>query len=235
MQLPALLKQELWFPNPLNAVDQGPCKGLLAIGGDLSVPRLRLAYRSGVFPWTARPITWWSPDPRGILHLGNFHVPRSVLKLLRKNTFRFTLDQAFRDVIAGCAETDHSRPNTWIAPSFVEAYCNLHEAGYAHSMECWKDDVLAGGIYGVTEGGLFAGESMFHRIPNASKAALATLLNHLRQQGFALFDLQMVTAVTQQFGAVEITRADYLERLRHALTLAPRFVSTSGICISNTR
>ncbi len=207
----------LWFPDPREANDDG----LVAIGGDLGVERLLLAYRSGIFPWSCDPITWWSPDPRAIFEFDEFRISRSFAKTLRREPFDITLNKAFVEVMEGCAtaRTD----GNWIGPEFIEAYTALHEAGHAHSIECWRDDELAGGVYGVSVGGLFAGESMFHRVSEASKVALHYLVEHLRQQGFALFDIQMVTPITSQLGARHISRDEYLERLQNAVELECAF------------
>jgi len=201
------------FPDP-NLAD---ADGLVAIGGDLSVERLLAAYRSGLFPWTANPVTWWSPDPRGIIELDHFHVSRSLAKVIRQGAFTVTRDQAFGEVIKRCAAPSLARGSTWITEKFIAAYTELHRQGHAHSVECWLDGKLAGGIYGVAAGGLFAGESMFHRADNASKVALFHLVQHLRERGFVLFDLQMVTPATKPLGAVEISRAEYLKRLAVAV------------------
>jgi leucyl/phenylalanyl-tRNA---protein transferase len=218
--LPSLLGKRLWFPDPRNALG-GENHGLVAVGGDFSVPRLLLAYRSGIFPWTANPMTWWSPDPRGIFELNRFHVSRSLARVLRQGVFRVTFDQAFRRVIEECA--GQPRSGHWITPEFIEAYSRLHQEGYAHSLECWLEGELAGGIYGVALGGFFAGESMFHRASNASKVALYHLVEHLRARSFVLFDIQMVTPITTQLGAVLITREEYLQRLARAIDLPVRF------------
>lgn len=203
------------FPSP-NLADG---VGLVAIGGDLSVERLLSAYRSGLFPWTANPVTWWSPDPRGILELEQFHVSHSLAKVIRQDVFTVTRDQAFGEVIKNCAVAAPGRGGTsWITGEFIAAYTQLHRAGHAHSVECWQDGNLAGGIYGVAVGGLFAGESMFHQVNNASKVALYHLVQHLRANGFVLFDLQMVTPATKPLGAVEISRTEYLQRLAAAVT-----------------
>ncbi|HWH69959.1 MAG TPA: leucyl/phenylalanyl-tRNA--protein transferase [Candidatus Sulfotelmatobacter sp.] len=209
----ALLTQRLRFPDPR----WGDAEGLVALGGDLSVERLLLAYRSGIFPWTVDPLTWWSPDPRGIFELDGFHASRSLLRVLRKETFTVTRDRAFRQVIEACAAPAPGRRSTWISPEFIEAYTQLHAAGHAHSLECWQGETLAGGIYGVAIGGFFAGESMFHRVSNASKLALFHLIEHLRRQGFLLFDLQMLTPITEQLGGITIPRAEYLQRLAQAI------------------
>ena len=211
----ALLGQRLWFPDPRSA----GADGLVAVGGDLSVPRLLLAYRSGIFPWTVNPITWWSPHPRAIFELESFHVPRSLARVLRHRVFNVTLDRAFRKVMEGCAAPAPGRRSTWITPEFVAAYTRLHQQGHAHSVECWQQNKLVGGIYGVAIGGFFAGESMFHRVSNASKVALYHLVQHLRQRGFALFDIQMITPATRLLGAVETPRHQYLRRLRSAIEM----------------
>lgn len=215
----AVLNRTLRFPDPRLA----NAKGLVAIGGDLSVERLLLAYRSGVFPWTVSPISWWSPDPRAILELDQLHVSESLRKILRKGIFQITIDRAFQQVIEHCAARAPGRSETWITPEFIEAYAQLHERGFAHSLECWQGDELAGGIYGVALGGFFAGESMFHRAANASKVALWHLVEHLRQRRFALFDIQMLTPVTKQMGGITIPRHEYLERLEKAIELPCEF------------
>jgi leucyl/phenylalanyl-tRNA---protein transferase len=208
MQIPA--NETTAFPDPQLA----DAIGLVAVGGDLSVERLLAAYRSGIFPWTVKPVSWWSPDPRGIFELDAIHISKSLAKIIRQEFFQVTRDRAFGEVIAACAAM---RDDTWISPEFISAYTRLHEAGHAHSVECWRDGQLAGGIYGVAVGGLFAGESMFHRVSNASKVALAHLAAHLRERNFALFDIQMLTPITRQLGAIAIPRAEYLQRLKTAV------------------
>jgi leucyl/phenylalanyl-tRNA---protein transferase len=212
--MPVMLGQANVFPDP----NLANAEGLVAVGGDLSVERLLAAYRQGIFPWTARPFTWWSPDPRGILELDQFHVPRSLDRVIRRGTFTVTRNQAFAEVIKNCAAAGPGRFGVWITAEFIEAYGRLHRQGHAHSVECWQEDELAGGIYGVAVGGLFAGESMFHRADNASKVALYHLIQHLRERGFGLFDIQMVTRATQLLGAVEVSRREYLRRLAVAVT-----------------
>ena len=218
--IPVLLTERLWFPDPRLALN-GEHNGLLAFGGDLSVERLRLAYRSGIFPWTVNPITWWSPDPRGVFDLNEFHISRSLARTLRQTPFEITRDRDFRGVISACAQ--QRRRGNWISVEFTEAYTRLHEAGHAHSVECWQGGVLAGGVYGVAVGGLFAGESMFHRVSDASKVALHHLIGYLRERGFTLFDTQMVTPVTKALGAKEISREEYLQRLASAVRQTCRF------------
>jgi len=207
------LNDRLSFPNPRRA----DAEGLVAVGGDLSPERLLLAYRSGIFPWSANPLTWWSPHPRGIFELDRFHTPRSLERTIRRGVFRVTRDEAFEQVMEGCAAPAPGRVETWISPEFLEAYGALHRQGHAHSVECWQDGRLAGGIYGVAVGGLFAGESMFHRASDASKVALYHLWRHLREKGFLLFDVQMLTPITARLGAVNIPRQAYLRRLADAV------------------
>ncbi len=211
--LPVLLDERPEFPDPRLA----DAEGWVALGGDLSVVRLVKAYRHGIFPWSVNPITWWSPDPRGVMDLDALHISRSLDRLLRSGSFSVTLDRDFRGVMAACAEPAPGRRSTWISPQFIDAYTDLHHAGHAHSLEVWKGKDLVGGIYGVAQGGLFAGESMFHRVSNASKVALARLVGHLRARGFVLFDVQMLTPVTRQMGGIAISRAEYLRRLALAL------------------
>jgi leucyl/phenylalanyl-tRNA---protein transferase len=215
----AVLNQGLNFPDPQLA---NP-KGLVAIGGDLSVDRLLTAYRAGIFPWTISPISWWSPDPRAILELDKLHVGESLRKILHKGVFEVTIDRAFGRVIEGCAARAPGRPETWITQEFIDAYSRLHQRGYAHSLECWREGELAGGIYGVAIGGFFAGESMFHRASNASKVALYHLVEHLRKRNFRLLDIQMLTPVTKRMGGETIPREEYLRRLKTALEAACNF------------
>jgi leucyl/phenylalanyl-tRNA--protein transferase len=200
-----------WFPDPRGL----PAEGLVAIGGAMTTPRLLAAYRSGIFPWTARPVTWWSPDPRAVLELDALHISRSLAKVLRRQTFQITVDGDFRAVMEGCAEGRGE--GTWITSEFLEAYTRLHRHGHAHSLECRLQGRLVGGIYGVAIGGFFAAESMFHRVSNASKAALCHLVERLRQRGFALLDIQVLTPITHQMGGAEIPRHVYLDRLARAV------------------
>ena len=208
MARPALLSETLWFP-PATSADR---HGLVAVGGDLSVERLLLAYRSGLFPWTTAPLGWWSPERRGVFDLAAFHVPRSLQRTLRRGFFGVTFNRSFREVIAACAAQLRGE-STWITPEIIAAYERLHRAGHAHSVEVWQESRLVGGVYGVAVGGLFAGESMFHTESDASKVAVFHLVQRLRERAFALFDTQMVTPATAALGAVEIYRAEYLRRL----------------------
>jgi leucyl/phenylalanyl-tRNA--protein transferase len=217
-----LLDSRLRFPDPRLADEEG----LVAIGGDLSVERLLLAYRSGIFPWTIDPITWWSPDPRGIIELDGFHLSRSLSRVIQKGGFEVTMNRAFKAVMEGCAEPARGRRTTWISPDFIGAYTQMHERGHAHSLECWQNARLVGGIYGVSVGGFFAGESMFHRVSNASKIALYHLVGHLRRRKFMLFDVQMLTPITQQLGGTNIRREVYLKRLAAAVAEPCLFAAT---------
>jgi leucyl/phenylalanyl-tRNA--protein transferase len=215
--VPALLDKRLWFPDPELAADSGSWNGLVAIGGDLSVPRLLLAYRSGIFPWTINPITWWSPHPRAILEPDALHISRSLARVVRKGVFQITRDKAFAAVMESCAAPVPGREETWISREFILAYTELHRRGHAHSLECWQGGQLVGGIYGVSIGAFFAGESMFHRASNASKVALVHLSRHLRERGFTLFDVQIATPITATLGAMNIPRAEYLKRVHEAV------------------
>ena len=213
------LPRELWFPPVDEAED-----GLLAVGGDLTPGRLLLAYRSGIFPWYSRgePILWWSPDPRAILLPGEFHCARSLARELKRGSFQVTMDTAFPEVIALCAKAKRKRERgTWIVPAMQKAYTHMHELGHAHSVECWQEGQLAGGLYGVCLGGVFFGESMFSNVPNASKAALAALVARCGAMGIDLIDSQVANDHMLSLGAREIPRAEYIARLR-ALVDAPR-------------
>ncbi|MEW6713309.1 MAG: leucyl/phenylalanyl-tRNA--protein transferase, partial [Candidatus Riflebacteria bacterium] len=201
------------FPNP----ELADSDGLLAIGGNLEPETLVAAYTSGVFPWTVRPITWWSPNPRAVFNIESFRLSSRMERMYRSGRFEFSIDQDFSAVINGCAKSTPGRESTWISPQFIAAYERLHELGIAHSCEVWKDDRLAGGVYGVAIGGFFAGESMFYEVSNASNLCLRFLMSQLAQSGFALFDSQVITPHTRKLGAVEISRPEYLERLKAAL------------------
>ncbi|HEY7000962.1 MAG TPA: leucyl/phenylalanyl-tRNA--protein transferase [Candidatus Udaeobacter sp.] len=185
-------------------------------------PELLLqGYRLGVFPMAMEDdsIQWFSPDPRAILPLEDFHVPHALRRLLRKELFETTIDTAFSKVIKACAE----REDTWINHEIIESYTLLFELGHAHSVEAWSGGRLAGGLYGVAVGGVFFGESMFHRVTDASKIALVALVEHLRAQKFALLDTQWLTPHLQQFGGIEISRNNYLRLLRRAVEVPRKF------------
>jgi len=192
--------------------------GLVAVGGDLKPETLIRAYSAGVFPWSSDPsVTWWSPDPRAIFDLDAFRTHRSLRKTIRRHGWRFTTDQDFEGVMRACAAPTPDRPQTWISEDFVRSYCELHRRGLAHSLEVWEGDQMVGGLYGVTLGGFFGGESMFRTRTDASKAAVGFLVEHLRARGFALLDAQVPTPHLESMGAIKIPRADYLRRLRVAL------------------
>jgi leucyl/phenylalanyl-tRNA--protein transferase len=197
--------------------------GLVRIGGDLQPATLVDAYSSGIFPWFDDdwPICWWSPDPRAIFELDEFRVSRRLARTIRSGKFRITIDQAFGDVMRGCADRAEG---SWVTSSMIAAYERLHRLGIAHSVEAWHGDRLGGGLYGVALGGFFAGESMFTRVTDGSKAALAFTVDHLKKRGYELFDTQFVTEHTKRMGAVEIPRRDYLKRLQHALNVTTTFV-----------
>ena len=210
------LSEDLVFPSPHLASKEG----LLAVGGDLTRNRLLLAYSLGIFPWYSEgePILWWSPDPRLVLYPHELKVSRSLDKVINKDRFKVTVDCAFERVIKDCARVRlENREGTWIVDEMVKAYCSLHESGFAHSIEAWAGDRLAGGLYGVSLGKCFFGESMFTRISNASKVAFVVLVNHLKSQGFAMIDCQITTGHLTRFGAREISRARYLDELDQAL------------------
>ncbi|RPJ74844.1 MAG: leucyl/phenylalanyl-tRNA--protein transferase [Desulfobacteraceae bacterium] len=216
-----MLSEEVAFPPPHLSTPEG----LLAVGGDLSEERLLLAYRMGIFPWYSEgePILWWSPDPRLVLYPAEFHLSRSLGRTLRKNVFEITMDRAFPEVIGACAGLRAERgEGTWIGPEMVAAYCRLHRAGFAHSVEVWAEGDLAGGLYGLSLGAGFFGESMFSRRKDASKAALAALVAHVQPLGLHFIDCQVTTGHLMRLGAREIPRRQYLRELKQALT-APTF------------
>jgi leucyl/phenylalanyl-tRNA--protein transferase len=196
--------------------------GLLAAGADLSVDRLLDAYRHGIFPWFGEedPLLWWSPDPRMVLLVDELHVSRSLRRVIRSHRYALTFDKAFRDVMSGCAGMRDGREGTWITSAMLEAYTRLATLGFAHSVEAWRGDELAGGLYGVAIGRMFYGESMFSRHTDASKVALAHLVRQLERWGFEMIDCQMSTAHLASLGAREIPRAEFLSRLE-GLTRKP--------------
>jgi len=200
------------LPHPSDADEHG----VAGVGADLEPGTLLAAYRAGLFPMrlgTGGPVAWWSPDPRGILPLDGLRMSRSLRRSCRR--FEVRVDTAFEGVVRGCA--DPARPHGWIDRSFVEAYGELHRLGWAHSVETWLGDELVGGVYGVAIGGLFAGESMFHRVTDAGKAALVALVELLRGGGARLLDVQWSTPHLEALGVVEVTRERYLELLAEAI------------------
>jgi len=208
-RLPSLVS----FPDPGRARKDG----LLAVGGDMLPGTLIRAYARGIFPWSSDPITWWSPDPRAVFDIESFELPERSQRYMRSGKFRITFDKAFQKVMEACAESLPGREDSWISRDFVVSYTRLYHMGFAHSVEVWVNDTLAGGLYGVALGGLFAGESMFHAVSNASTVALGAVMERLKQRGFLLFDTQVITSHTARLGAFEIPRTEYLLRLRGAL------------------
>lgn len=210
------LSERLSFPPPHLAIKEG----LLAVGGDLSIDRLLLAYRSGIFPWYSEgePILWWSPDPRLVLYPSELRVSRSLRRLIKRNVFHITFDQDFEAVITGCAEAKRSYgEGTWITDEMKSAYIALHNAGWAHSVEAWQDDRIVGGLYGVAIGRVFFGESMFSCVSNASKVAFVTLVEQLKRLNFTLIDCQVKTDHLMRFGAREIPRKAFIAAIEAAL------------------
>lgn len=194
--------------------------GLLAVGGDLSPERLLLAYRMGIFPWysDSTPILWWSPDPRLVLFPGELHVSKSLQRILKKQVYRVTFDRSFRSVMEQCGSVRRKAgEGTWIVPEMLEAYCHLHDLGFAHSVECWEEETLVGGLYGVELGRIFFGESMFSLRPDASKVAFVHLVDRLRARGCVLIDCQVTTEHLKRFGARDIPRDLFLMYLERGL------------------
>jgi leucyl/phenylalanyl-tRNA--protein transferase len=203
--------------------------GLVAVGGSLHPDTLLTAYRSGIFPWSSDPaLTWWSPDPRAIFDLTSYQPHRSVARTARRRAWQFAIDRDFVGVMRQCAEPTPDRPATWITDDFLTSYTELHRRGYAHSVEVYEGDELVGGLYGVTIGGFFGGESMFHKRTDASKAAIAHLVERLREGGFTLLDAQVPTAHLERLGAITIPRAEYLVRLRAALQVPATLSGPQG-------
>lgn len=209
------------FPSP-ELAEKEP-DGLLAVGGDLTVTRLKLAYQQGIFPWfnADQPILWWSPDPRSVLFTDELHVSRSLRKCLRKGRFRLSCNLAFVKVMRGCAMTRADGTGTWLIPDMRKAYDALHQQGFAHSIEVWFDDELVGGLYGVALGTMFFGESMFSLATNASKVALVYLVESLAARGVALIDSQVETTHLRSMGARLIARADFLKFVERDIARPP--------------
>ncbi len=202
-------------------------EGLVGFGGKLSPDWLLDAYRHGIFPWPitdfAAPLAWWSPDPRAVIEFDCFHVSRRLRRTSRGSGFEVTRDVDFAGVIRGCAMSPGRLNQTWLTPEMIDAYVRLHELGYAHSVEVWCGQELAGGVYGVALGGLFSAESKFYRVRDASKVALVHLVEHLRTRGYTLVDIQQLTPHTARFGAMTIPRVEYLHRLALAIDLPVAF------------
>ena len=196
--------------------------GLLAVGGDLSTERLLAAYQQGIFPWYSegQPVLWWSPDPRMVLFPAEVKVSRSLAKTLRQNKFTISVDRAFENVIIECSqprmEKGRLQTETWLLDEMIDAYIQLHKEGYAHSIECWQNDKLVGGLYGVAIGNVFFGESMFSRVSNASKVAFVELARRLEQENYQLIDCQIYTQHLHSLGARLIPRSEFIELLAAA-------------------
>lgn len=206
------LSQALFFP-PVNQANR---EGILAIGGDLSPERLLLAYQSGIFPWfnPEEPIIWWSPDPRMVLFPDDLIVSKSMRKVLNQNIFTVTFNQNFLAIITSCQNIQRNgQIGTWISDEMINAYCELHELGYAKSVEVWQNEALVGGLYGVDLGNVFCGESMFSKVSNASKVAFIALTNQLKEQNYHLIDCQVYNTHLESLGCKEITRADFMNIL----------------------
>ena len=205
------LDKKIIFP----PVDLAEPDGLLAMGGDLSTERLLLAYRSGIFPWyEGDTILWWCPNPRFILFPSELKISKSIKSLLNRNEFTFTTNKAFTRIIHYCKETKRTgQDGTWISDEVVKAYTKLHELGYAHSAEVWKNDELAGGLYGIKLGNVFFGESMFSKQNNASRYAFIKYVQHLKEEGIELIDCQIYTEYLESLGAKMIDRKDFIHRL----------------------
>ncbi len=207
------MKASIQFPD----IHQTYEDGLLAVGGTLDVATLFEAYKRGIFPWpqVGYPMLWFSPEKRGVIDFSDLHIPRSLEKLQKKKEYVFTINQNFEQVIEACqTQPRKNQHGTWIVPELKTAYLKFHQAGYAHSVECWKGSTLVGGIYGVFVEGVFSGESMFHLLPNVSKLAFLYLMQHLQNRGLDWMDIQMVTPVTENLGGKYILREEFLKRVQ---------------------
>ncbi|GAB6146448.1 leucyl/phenylalanyl-tRNA--protein transferase [Desulfocicer niacini] len=214
------LSEALVFPPPHLAREDG----LLCVGGDLSPQRLILAYQNGIFPWFSHgePLLWWSPDPRMVLFPRNINISRSLKKCIRKGQFTITMDTCFREVITACADSRTRKgEETWLVDGMIPAYIHLHEMGLAHSVETWQNKVLVGGLYGISLGRTFFGESMFSFVSNSSKVALAALCHHLTALKFDLIDCQVATTHLASMGAVDIPRSLFIQKLTRSLNKKP--------------
>lgn len=210
------MTQSYAFPDPHQTDEHG----VVAVGGPFDGKRLLEAYRQGIFPWNGDPVRWYCPEPRSIFW--QVRLPRRLGRMVRRGSFRVTFDEAFAQVVAACA-AHHRAAGEWITPAFEHSYGELHEMGHAHSVEVWQGDRLVGGLYGVQVGGVFSGESMFHRVPEASKVAFAALAHHLYASGVVLFDSQVINEHTHALGAVLVHREDFLQLLRFARDAPARY------------
>ena len=210
-----VLSKEFFFP----PVEDASLEGIVAVGGDLSVERLNLAYKSGIFPWfnEDEPILWWSPPERMVVVPSIYKVSKSIRNLLNQNKFKVTFNQNFRDVILGCKQIDRpGQDGTWLSDDFVESYTKLHVMGIAKSVEVWQNDELVGGLYGVDLGHIFCGESMFSKVPNASKIGFVTLINYLKENNYKLLDCQVHNDHLEKLGAFEVSRDVFMRVLNSA-------------------
>ncbi len=214
-------RRRFWLDEdtPFPPVEYADAHGLLAIGGSLSRDRLLDAYRRGIFPWPAEedaPLLWFSPDPRCVLYPAELRVSRSLRQRIRSGRFEVRFDSAFGDVIRACAKAPRDEAGTWITETMVDAYIDLHAEGHAHSVECWRDDQLVGGLYGIASDGVFCGESMFHRETDASKVAFVALVEHAAACGFRFVDCQLETEHLLRLGARNLRRAHFVTELAAA-------------------
>lgn len=207
------LTKELFFP-PVSEADE---EGILAIGGDLSSERLKLAYKSGIFPWfnDGEPILWWSPDPRMVLFFDELVISKSMRNILNRNMFKVTFNKNFKEVISNCQQIKRDGQNgTWISDEMIDAYCKLNEEGIAKSVEVWQDDALVGGLYGMDLGNIFCGESMFSKVSNASKTAFIALALYLQKENYQLLDCQVYNPHLESLGCREIDREEFMSILK---------------------
>jgi leucyl/phenylalanyl-tRNA--protein transferase len=220
LSLPWLDEENIAFPDPALALTTP--NGLLAAGGDLRPERLIEAYRLGIFPWYSdeQPPLWWSPDPRMVLFPTEMHVSRSLRKVIRHGMFTITSDRAFGDVLSGCAAPRPGSDGTWLSTEMQEAYLQLHRLGHAHSIEVWRDGILVGGLYGIALDRIFYGESMFSRVSNASKAAMAFLAEALATAGYQVIDCQVTNPHLASLGARLISRASFFRYLPESANIS---------------
>lgn len=207
------LSKELYFP----PVEEASYEGILAVGGDLSIDRLLLAYHNGIFPWfnEDEPIIWWAPSERMVVAPSIYKVSKSIRNLLNQNKFRITFNQNFSDVIVGCQQVERiGQDGTWISKDIIESYTKLHEMGIAKSVEVWQNNELVGGLYGIDLGHIFCGESMFSKVPNTSKIAFVTLIKHLKENNYKLLDCQVHNDHLEKLGAIEISRETFMKILK---------------------
>ena len=210
------LTSELYFP----PITEASSEGILAVGGDLSVERLLLAYRNGIFPWfdDDEPILWWSPPQRMVVNPQEYKIAKSLRNILNRKIFKITFNQNFSEVIRQCQQMKRNgQQGTWITDSMLEAYIKLHEIGVAKSVEVWQNDDLVGGLYGVDLGKVFCGESMFSKVPNASKVAFVTLIQQLKEENYLILDCQVHNDHLEKLGAFEISRNSYMKILKSAI------------------